>query len=89
MRKHHNEGTSGQLSVSGQGSIDFRIDREPSEVEVFFEENDNSVVPCNPQQMNLLSWDVQLVLVDGFHEHHLIINWDVSGVEVVCWIVQY
>jgi hypothetical protein len=88
-KHHHDAGTSSQLSVSGKSSISVRLDREPEEVQVFFEDNDFTIVPCNPQQADTLSWRVHKVLVHGFHETHLTIEWNVSDVKVICWVVRY
>lgn len=86
---HHNQGMSGELDVSGQDSIDIRLDREPEDVSVEFEDNDISTIPCNPQQYDTLSWEVHRPRVNGFHETRLKITWDVLGTKKIVWIIKY
>lgn len=89
----------GELTVTGDNSTNILLSGWPREVIVRFKHNHHHV-PCNPNHHDHLSYHIksedepQHVHQRVNHHHHdrqyfLIIEWKVSGIREIDWIVMY
>ena len=90
---------SGTLTVTGKNSTIIPLSGRPRETEVHFKHEHNPV-PCNPHHHDHLEWKVIFEDEDAKshhkvnHHHHdrlffLMIEWDVSGLREIDYIVLY
>ena len=76
----------GELLVTGQGSIDIDLNAAPAETRAHFKDDESIViVPCNPQHIDDLEFEVRLV--NG--TYHLHLTWSVSSSRVILWEASY
>jgi hypothetical protein len=75
---------SGELIVTGAGEAIIQLRNFPGEVKVKFI-NDLELVPCNPQHVDTLEYEVQTTATGVV----LVVTWNVTGVREVKWHVAY
>lgn len=78
----------GELIVTGTNQITIPLDGLPMEVQCHFKDESFAPVPCDPGNVDYLSYDIHVS-----NKNHggfvLIISWSVSSVREIKWKVEF
>lgn len=76
---------SGELIVTGHNSVNIDLIAFPAEVHVKFKHDLSEPAPCNPGNVDVLTYTVQTVT----NIVVLTISWNVSAIREIIWYVSY
>jgi len=72
---------SGELIVIGNGTAQIQLTGQPIRMSVYFDDEGEIIVPCNPHYHDTLDW-----VING---SILTINYQVSGIRAIKWNVGF
>ena len=78
----------GELIVTGSNSLSIPLNGMPSEVRAYFKD-EFEVLPCNPQDVDFLEYQVQNSSLTIPSTFVWVISWSVSGVREIVWHAAY
>ncbi len=88
LGKNHNQNSEHEIqfaefTATGKGVNQIELLCPPKRIKVEFKDSPNHV-PCDPHH-DKLSWDIKKI----HGKHFLIINWNVSGIREIKWMLFY
>jgi hypothetical protein len=72
---------SGELIVTGNGAAQIQLIGQPVRMNVYFDDEGEIIVPCNPHYYDKLDWTIS--------GNVLTINYQVYGVRAIKWDVGF